>query len=66
MGHVCSAESPTQRCLCALLTLRDIHVIFTRLHCGTDVAVQLLSQELFTRDSPNSGIQVPKHNLPPR
>lgn len=43
MGQARSAESPTQRCLCALLTLGDVHVIFARLHCRTAIAVQSLA-----------------------
>ena len=57
MGHAWSAESPTQRRLCALLTLRNIHVIFTRLHCRIAIAVQLLADT-----QPGT---VPQRHLPP-
>lgn len=35
--HTRSTEPPTQRRFCTVLTLRNIHVVFTRLHCRTAI-----------------------------
>lgn len=40
IGHTWGTEPPTQRRFCTVLTLRNIHIVFTRLHCRTAVAVQ--------------------------
>lgn len=69
VGAIPGMQSPTQRRLCTLLTLGDIHVIFTRLHCGNAIAVQLLEDTQpgdASQKTPTQTSRSPKHSLPPQ